>query len=340
LLADINASQITFQDSEFSGNQAQSGNGGAANIAVSDGAFYASGVLAISNETYSGGAGAFQVSASNSDFGFEYSSFYSNTATDCGGALRVTGTPNEVGVGHSIFAGNQGSCGGAMSLFAPASSNILVEVKYSEFSGNTATSASSATGGGAIFSEFASGSTVIVKNSTISGNDSAGYAGGIRFNGDLNADVKYATIANNYAYDQGGGIYNTSTSCSIDNSILAGNENQTGLYQDLRGSADCDVSNTLLAGAKYSDYTDGGGNILDTDPLLEPLSDNGGNGGWTHALQSGSPAIDAGNAGSNVPDFDQRGPAYPRIRNGVLDMGALETGPAIDLLFQDRFEQP
>ena len=101
------------------------------------------------------------------------------------------------------------------------------------------------------------------------------------------------------------------------------------------------MSNSLLAGAKYSDYSDGGGNIVNVAPDLEPLADNGGNAGWTHALQPGSPALDAGSAGSNAPpDYDQRGPAFPRIQGSAIDMGAYEVGPPIDELFQDRFEQP
>src|SRR5690606_36208052 len=50
--------------------------------------------------------------------------------------------------------------------------------------------------------------------------------------------------------------------------------------------------------------------LLDVDPMLGPLRDNGGPTA-TRALLPGSPALDAGdNAGA--PPFDQRGPGYPR----------------------------
>lgn len=339
LLAQVNASEITFQGSSFDGNATYSGDGGAVRAVVTDGAFYGTNVYVGNNEAQSGGGGGFQVVANSSDFGFEYSGFFNNQASGCGGGLRLTGTPNEAGVGHSVFYVNQASCGGAMSLFASSAENVLVEVKYNELSGNNATDAG-VTGGGAIFGQFGSGSQVILKNSTISGNSSAGLGGGVRLMGGMSAEIKYSTIANNYAYDYGGGVYNSLTSCTINNSILAGNENQAGYYQDLRGTEDCGVSNSLLAGAEYSDYSDDGGNILDTNPLLEPLSNNGGNAGWTHALQSESPAIDAGSAGSFAPDYDQRGPGFPRVVGAALDMGAYEAAPQADGIFSDRFEQP
>jgi hypothetical protein len=55
------------------------------------------------------------------------------------------------------------------------------------------------------------------------------------------------------------------------------------------------------------------------DPLLEPLADNGGPT-LTHALQSGSPAINRGDPAA--PPQDQRG--YGRM--GVPDVGAFEYG--------------
>jgi hypothetical protein len=52
------------------------------------------------------------------------------------------------------------------------------------------------------------------------------------------------------------------------------------------------------------------------------LDDNGGPT-LTHALLSGSPAIDAGN-NAYATDWDQRGPGFPRIVNGIIDIGAFE----------------
>jgi hypothetical protein len=58
------------------------------------------------------------------------------------------------------------------------------------------------------------------------------------------------------------------------------------------------------------------------DPMLGPLQDNGGPT-QTMALLPGSPAIDAGD-NTGAADFDQRGPGFPRIVNGTIDIGAFE----------------
>jgi hypothetical protein len=60
--------------------------------------------------------------------------------------------------------------------------------------------------------------------------------------------------------------------------------------------------------------------IIFLDPLLGPLADNGGPN-QTMALQTGSPAIDAGNTVS-CPGTDQRG--ISRLQGSACDIGAFE----------------
>ena len=333
VLIDQFDSEVSLFNSELSENEADEGGGVAGK--VYGGALYASGIGLTGNYASSYGGGL-QVRANYADFGVEYSDFLVNGAGGCGGGLQISNTPDSAGVGHSIFWSNEASCGGAIDVFTPSTmNNSLIEIKYNELSDNRASGP-----GGAIIANGASGDSLFLKNSTLSGNEAGDLGGAVALVGGMTAEVKYTTIANNYGYNGGGGIYNQLTDCSINNTILGGNTDQGGAYQDLSGPENCDVSNTLLAGAKYSNYNDGGGNIINVAPDLEPLADNGGNAGLTHALQPGSPAIDAGSAGSYAPDFDQRGPAYPRQQAAALDMGAYEVGPAIDALFQDRFEQP
>jgi hypothetical protein len=74
------------------------------------------------------------------------------------------------------------------------------------------------------------------------------------------------------------------------------------------------------------------------DPHLAPLADNGGPV-LTHALLSGSPAI---NRGIN-PDglaTDQRGAGYARIVGNFADIGAyeLQMGDGNDKIFSDGFD--
>src|SRR5262249_56283595 len=69
------------------------------------------------------------------------------------------------------------------------------------------------------------------------------------------------------------------------------------------------------------------GDQINTDPMLGPLQDNGGPT-FTHALLPGSPAIDTGDPSfTPPPDFDQRGPGYPRVGNERIDIGSFEAQP-------------
>src|SRR5262249_36341377 len=100
--------------------------------------------------------------------------------------------------------------------------------------------------------------------------------------------------------------------------IIAGNASYTGpdLYGSL-GSLGHNLIGNTSHGSGFHE-TD----LLNVDPLLGPLKDNGGPT-LTHALLPGSPAIDAGD-NSDAPEWDQRGPGYPRIVNDIIDIGAFE----------------
>ena len=116
----------------------------------------------------------------------------------------------------------------------------------------------------------------------------------------------------------GGGIYNLGT-LNARNTILAGNTALTG--PDLSG-------NLGSLGHNLIGNTQGGSgfaatDLLNVDPLLGPLQDNGGPT-QTMALLPGSPAIDAGDDTPPLPDFDQRGPGFPRISGPHVDIGAFE----------------
>ena len=99
--------------------------------------------------------------------------------------------------------------------------------------------------------------------------------------------------------------------------------------------------NHSLIGIESGPAFVGGNNLTGTidaplDAVLGPLADNGGPT-QTHALLSGSPAIDAGN-NSLAVDFDgnqlltdQRGTGFDRIFDGTVDIGALEFGAPVFL---------
>jgi hypothetical protein len=61
--------------------------------------------------------------------------------------------------------------------------------------------------------------------------------------------------------------------------------------------------------------------------MLGPLQDNGGST-FTHALLTGSPAINAGDPNFAPPPlFDQRGFGYPRVIGERVDIGSFELQP-------------
>ena len=187
------------------------------------------------------------------------------------------------------------------------------------------------------------GTTSLI-NSTVSGNK-ADYGGGIyASNGILN--IFNSTITQN-AVDETynfyvGGIENSGASVNLRNSIVAGN---IGGSPDLEGNINGNNNNLIgnLSGASGTVGT--GTDIVNPNPKLGPLQDNG-NGIFTHALLSGSPAINKGNNAlittdvfdidaddnnsENIP-FDNRGSGYTRISGGTVDIGAFEFQPALNL---------
>jgi hypothetical protein len=215
---------------------------------------------------------------------------------------------------------------------------------------NCTLSDNSAGEGGGIFN--VNGGTLTVTNSTLVGNSALrGYSstGGAIANRDRGmATVINSTLtANSSAL--GGAVSNDSSSTlSVIDSTLSGNAAQTaggGIGRGVNGYMAPSLANTLVAdntapaGAQCSGpVLDGGhnldsgttcgfsiskGSLSNTAPQIGPLADNGGPT-MTMALLPGSPAINAGD-NALIPTgvtTDQRG--LPRIRNGVVDIGAVE----------------
>jgi hypothetical protein len=169
--------------------------------------------------------------------------------------------------------------------------------------------------GGGIGTEV--GDTTIV-NSTIAQNQSlsgphkgdvGAFGGGIHHHGGK-LILMHDTVAKNQAsgthYGAGGGMAVVSADLLMSNTIVADNTATT-------------TNNNFSGDLGTSSY-----NLIDVDPMLGSLQDNGGPT-WTMALQPGSPATDAGDPNPvDPPDWDQRGPGFPRIVNGRLDIGAFE----------------
>jgi hypothetical protein len=297
-----------------------------------------SGTLTVSDSTLSSNTGG-GISSSGT-LTVNNSSLSGNTATSYGGGIYNVGF---LTVSNSTLSGNHaGSEGGG--IFNASSGRLTVS--------NSTLSGNSAGQGGGIFNW----NTLTVSNSTLSGNDASAEGGGI-YNYTGTVTVSNSTLSGNSGED-GGGIYaNSSTPVTLTNVTLTANRatfSGGGLYVGFGSTV---LHNTLIAGnfrgatgatpddvygrldsrGDYNLIGDGtgmsglsngvNGNLVGSadnpiDPLLGPLDDNGGPT-LTHALLSGSPAIDAGN-NAYATAWDQRGPGYPRIVNGIIDIGAFE----------------
>ena len=140
--------------------------------------------------------------------------------------------------------------------------------------------------------------------------------------------VSNSTLSGNSATGNGGGIYNarygSSATLELGNTILNAGSSGENIFND-GGTVTSHGYN--LSSDNGGGYLMATGDQINTDPLLGPLQDNGGPT-FTHALSSGSPAINAGDPSFTQPPFyDQRGPGFDRVVNGRIDIGSFEVQP-------------
>jgi predicted outer membrane repeat protein len=263
-----------------------------------------------------------------------------NTATPLeGGAIRATGP---VTITRSLIDNNSARQAGGIHA-----ANTLT-IDQSTISNNDATS----TNGGALVLT-ASGSATIT-SSTFSQNTAAQNGGAIMSLGTLN--ITNATVSTNSADLAGSGVYFDEGTATLKNVTVAGNgaavtvAGGNGASASLfRNTATVNVSNTIVesAGTNCSGtFTSQGhnlenhnhcgfgaaGDITNGHANLGPLALNGFLLAKTHALTSGSQAVDAGDnaicAAAPVSNKDQRGQTRPKngdsVPGAVCDIGSYE----------------
>jgi hypothetical protein len=233
------------------------------------------------------------------------------------GGITNSGTATLI---NSTVSGN-GNLGG---IFNNGTTTLI----NSTVSGNF-----SAIGGG-----IRNSGTLTLINSTVSGNRVIDKGGGIFNSG--TANLSNATITNNQAGDAfsgtGGGVFNASgAKFNFQNTIIAGNFETVGIpapppintiFVPTPGECDGTINSIGSNLMTIADCTVTGSAPILGNPNLGPLQDNGGPT-QTHALLSGSPAIDAGNPGGCRDEFgvllttDQRGFNRPALG---CDIGAFE----------------
>ncbi|MCE9624353.1 MAG: DUF11 domain-containing protein [Deltaproteobacteria bacterium] len=239
-----------------------------------------------------------------------------------GGGIAIAGSGATLLIDNSTIDHNISVIGGGgvAVVFPNQFPSTAVAIQNSTISNNQTQDGN----GGGIYDD---GEFLFLTNSTVSTNSAEGNGGGISSSGGLKGTYN-VTIAFNTATGNGGGVnrenfgddgrFNT----QIFNTIIAKNTAEvdgndcsgtfgTGGNNLIGDIGAADVCNTFTNGVQGDQV---GTTAAPIDPLLGPLQFNGGATiGKTHALLTGSPAIDRGNSNGcqalDVNDFLQNDPA-------------------------------
>lgn len=314
----IETGNTTMSDSTLSGNRAGDDGGAIEN----NGTLTASNLTISSNQAGDDG-GAIE---NNGTLIASNLTISSNQAGDNGGALDIdNGTAT---INNSTLSGNQAEeDGGAIDV-----DNSTVTINNSTLSSNQ-----SGNDGAALFIDSG---TVTINTSTISNNRANDDGGGIDNRDALT--IINSTLSSNRAADNGGAIDNRGT-IILRNSTFSGNQTVNDGGGIINRAGNITLTNSIIANSSRTDYFDDGGGILlsgnnivedgsitdiaviNVDPNLAGLADNGGPT-RTHALRTGSLAIDSSGAGATASD--QRGAAAVNTR----DIGAYETNATLPMV--------
>jgi CSLREA domain-containing protein len=261
--------------------------------------------------------------------------FSSNTTTGGGGALYVIA--GHVTATNCSFTGNSSNFAGAiysagtLDLGTCTISNNTAAVQggalfndgtatidLSTIDTNSTTGPGGANEGGGLFNS--TGHDLTVTNSTISNNQSD-FGGGVENFGTVS--FTNCTFSANSATNDGGGLRNMGTG-TVSNCTFFGNSAGGGFGGAISNGNTLNIDNSIIANSTgtnvsggvtslgYNLSSDSTGpadvtDIVNTDPQLGPLQDNGGPT-LTYEPLPGSPVIDAGNS---TEEADQRG--LPRL---------------------------
>ena len=250
------------------------------------------------------------------------------SATGGGGGIRSL---SPLSVTDCVLSGNSATTeGGAVSLAGGGG-----QFRNCTFSSNTAGQR-----GGAIYYDGEGGFTLTLINDTISGNHANGggnggaifhFSNSMAVNPPSTLQVTNCTITNNFSASSlnGGGIAAAANSAGDDittllsNTIVAGNT-----APNLVSGAGAPGASSTFVSQGYNLTSDDGngllnatGDLVNSDPRLGPLQDNGGPS-FTHLPSINGAAVDAGNT---TQPFDQRGVGFISRPQGARDdIGAVE----------------
>lgn len=288
----------------------------------------------IGNSSASGGGG---ISVFDTPLTILDSTIHGNSTGGDGGGILLTGNPYRPVPGSSLYmarssvSGNSAyDLGGGLAVKRA----FNVSINSSTFNDNQLTDFSAGANGGGIGLQVVTNDTTIY-NSTVYHNFAYNSGGGIGIfdatTGNLSSILNTTIVKNATFGSSSNGIFGAGQPQLV-NAIVANNGNSYAQTQDLSGSFS--VSYSLIKNASAATIS-GNSNITDgTDPLLGPLTVNGGPT-LTMLPSPASPVLDAGRE-FGVPQVDQRG--LPRLVGAGLDMGAVERQNPEVMIFRNGFD--
>ena len=341
-IAFVSPGAITLRNSQFTNNRGI--NGAAVNSL--NGKLTVDNCKFINNDTNAatygtgenpflrGYGGAIYTDRANDSIAITKSTFQGNSAKASGGAVHLFADPEDViSIEGSVFTGNKAT--GLPNGQDNGKGGAITQIRNSTDSRGKFTIANSTIANNEGYDQggglWANNARTTITNSTFSGNKLFGdgfsnVGGGMTLYSDT--DIINTTIANNFAGWVGGGISAVdSAKVTVQNTIFYKNtaKNGTanyGIEQHTNRELIDNGGNIQFPPKKTNNFNDynATATIKLVDPKLGDLQDNGG-GILTHALLSGSPAINAGV--SNSATTDERG--FQRT-DGKTDVGAFEFG--------------
>jgi hypothetical protein len=277
-------------------------------------------------------------------------SLIENNTSDVGdgGALNFDSVHGDITIANSVLRGNTASAGNGGALAIP-----YVSIPDSLIISTTTFDSNEAAGDGGAIDIGQSDGTILIDSSTftgdIVGDESAGVALAIPEISDGAVTLINSTFDEQVTGSPVLWLSNDGGDFRLSYSTIVGDfplyfvnafGGQTVVSSIINGLGNPAISvefpddpvvvsySILSSGPTGYIANNGGTQFSVTDPKLGPLQDNGGPT-FTRLPLAGSPAIDTGLPGATPPEFDQRGAGFPRVVGGRVDVGAVETAPAL-----------